>query len=194
MARPREFIEGEALGKAMDVFWSKGYEATSLADLTKAMGLSKSSLYDTFGNKHELYLAAMDRYNETVASRTAAAIIDDAGGGKKGIAAVFHRFVESMTGGDERRGCFVGNSAIELGSHDDDAAKRVCAGLACMEKSFRDAVETAQAAGDIPADRDALALARYLTAALNGLIVVAKARPEPKALKDVARMTLRALD
>ena len=182
MARPREFIEGEALGKAMDVFWSKGYEATSLADLTKAMGLSKSSLYDTFGNKHELYLAAMDRYNETVASIAVGSIIEGAGGGKKGIAAVFKCFVESMIRPEGRRGCFVANSAVEMGSRDDAAAKRVCAGLACMERSFRDAVETAQAMGDIPADRDALALARYLTASLNGLIVVAKARPGRRIL------------
>lgn len=178
----------------MDVFWSKGYEAASLVDLTTAMGLSKSSLYDTFGNKHELYLAAMDRYNETVASIAVGSIIEEAGGGKKGIAAVFKCFVKSMTCPEGRRGCFVANSAVEMGSRDDAAAKRACAGLACMEQSFLEAVETAQVAGDIPADRDALALARYLTASLNGMIVIAKARPEAMALEDVARMTLRALD
>ena len=61
MARPREFSTDDALGQAMDMFWSKGYQATTLGDLTRAMGISKSSFYDTFGSKHALYLSSLER-------------------------------------------------------------------------------------------------------------------------------------
>ncbi|HEX9701827.1 MAG TPA: TetR/AcrR family transcriptional regulator, partial [Rhodospirillales bacterium] len=66
MPRPREFETSEALNQAMQVFWTKGYEATSLADLIGAMNLSKSSFYDTFGSKHEVFLAAIEHYKQTV--------------------------------------------------------------------------------------------------------------------------------
>ena len=73
MARPREFSTDDALGQAMDVFWSKGYQATTLGDLTRAMGISKSSFYDTFGSKHELYLASLERYRAAMHERLLAA-------------------------------------------------------------------------------------------------------------------------
>ncbi len=69
MARPREFSTDDALGQAMDVFWSKGYQATTLGDLTRAMGISKSSFYDTFGSKDALYLASLERYRAALHDR-----------------------------------------------------------------------------------------------------------------------------
>ena len=194
MARPREFNAEDALEKAMQLFWAKGYEATSLADLTAAMGLSKSSLYDTFGSKHELFLSAMDRYNETVAARRAAGVIDGAKDPRAGIAAVFAAFLDEMLGAGEKRGCFVNNSAVELAPHDAAVAARAAAGLAHLEKAFYGAVRQGQEAGDIAAGRDARALARYLAASLNGLIVLAKTNPERAALEEVVGIVLAALD
>ncbi len=194
MARPREFDAQEALERAMEVFWAKGYEATSLADLIAAMGISKSSFYDTFGSKHELFLAALDHYNETVASCHMRALMERSESARAGIAAVFDHQVALMTGNGERRGCFVANCAVEMAAHDPAAADRVCTGLARMEEAFLEAVARGQAAGEIPAGRDGRALARYLTSSLNGLIVMAKARPERTALQDIARIVLSALD
>ncbi len=194
MARPREFNAEDALEKAMQLFWAKGYEATSLADLTAEMGLSKSSLYDTFGSKHELFLSAMDRYNETVAARRAAGVIDGAKDSRAGIAAVFAAFLDEMVGQGEKRGCFVNNSAVELAPHDAAVAARAAAGLAHIEETFYDAVSKGQEVGDIMPARDTRALARYLTMSLNGLIVLAKTNPERAALDGVVEIVLEALD
>jgi TetR/AcrR family transcriptional repressor of nem operon len=194
MARPREFNAEDALEKAMQLFWAKGYEATSLADLTSAMGLSKSSLYDTFGCKHELFLSAMDRYNETVAVTHIAGLIDGAKDRRAGIAAVFCCLLDDMLGAGEKRGCFVNNSAVELAPHDAAVAARAAAGLAHVEEAFYRAVRQGQEAGDIARHRDARALARYLAASLNGLIVLAKTSPERAALEEVVGIVLAALD
>ncbi len=194
MARPREFNAEDALEKAMQLFWAKGYEATSLSDLTAAMGLSKSSLYDTFGCKHELFLSAMDRYNETVATRFVAGVIDGATDSRAGIAAVFCCFLDEMLGKGDKRGCFANNSAVELAPHDAAVAARAAAGLAHLEETFYRAVRQGQEAGDIATGRDARALARYLAASLNGLIVLAKTNPERAALEEVVEITLAALD
>lgn len=195
MARPREFDKTEALERAMEVFWAQGYDATSLCDLLSAMGLSRSSLYETFGSKHELYLAALDHYNRTVTAKRVAAVIAAHDSAKAGIAAVFHGLIDSMVeapGGC--CGCFVNNCAVEVAPRDPAAARRVCAGLDHVEAAFCDALGRARAAGEIPDDRDTQALARYLNSSLNGLMVMAKARPERAALEDVARIVLQALD
>ena len=158
------------------------------------MGLSKSSLYDTFGSKHELFLSAMDRYNETIAAKRAAGVIDGAKDSRAGIAAVFAAFLDEMLGAGEKRGCFVNNSAVELAPHDAAVAARAAVGLAHLEESFYGAVRQGQEAGDIAAGRDARALARYLAASLNGLIVLAKINPERAALEEVVGIVLVALD
>ena len=195
MARPREFDETEALDKAMRVFWAQGYDATSLTDLLGATGLSKSSLYETFGSKHELFLAALDHYNRTVTAKRVAAAIVAAPSPKAGIAAVFQGLINDMLKPDgDRRGCFVNNCAVEVAAHDAAAAARVCAGLDHLEAAFCAALRRAQAAGEIPAEHEARALARYLTSSLNGLTVMAKAKPRRAALEDVARIVLQALD
>lgn len=194
MARPREFDVGQALERAMEVFWAKGYEATSLHDLVGAMGLSRSSFYDTFGSKHELYLSALDRYIKTAGERGALALIDRADSAKAGIAAVFDHYIDQMVGQDERRGCFVVNCAVELAPHDPAAAARCRAGIARTEDAFYRAVRRGQESGEIRADRDARALARYLASNLNGLLVMAKADPDRAALEDVVRLALSVLD
>ena len=195
MARPREFDTTQALDRAMRVFWAQGFEATSLCDLLGAMGLSKSSLYETFGSKHELYLATLDHYNRTVTTTQVAAVIAAHASPKAGIAAVFHGLIDSMVKSQSGCcGCFVANSAVEVAPHDPAAARRVCDGLDHVESAFCEALGRARAAGEIPDHRDTQALARYLNSSLNGLMVMAKARPERRALEDVARIVLQALD
>ncbi len=178
----------------MGVFWTQGYEATSLSDLLGAMGLSKSSFYDTYGSKHELFISTLDHYNRTIASKHAAAAIEAAPTAKAGIAAVFQAVVDRATDGGAQRGCYINNCAIEAAPHDPCAARRVCGGLGHIEETFHCALRRAQKEGDLSAGRDARALARYLTSSLNGLTVMAKTKPERKVLEDVMGIVLQALD
>ena len=194
MARPREFNTQDALEKAMQVFWAQGYEATSLQDLTKAMEISKSSFYDTFGSKHDLFISAIDHYNKTIASRLAATVIAGEDTVKEGIAAVFRNTADSVIEGGDNCGCFLNNCTGEVAPHDSLATKHLAAGLNHMENAFHEALLKAQDCGEIDPWREPRALARYLSAALNGLIVVGKVRPQRETLDDIIGVTLSALD
>ena len=193
MARPREFSIDEALEKAMHVFWDKGYESASLRDLTAAMGISKSSLYDTFGSKHELFLAAIDRYNATVSSCSLDAIITQNPSPRAGIQQAFETMLDKIETEGETRGCFVSNCAVEVATHDGAAANRVSEGLSHIEDSFYRAIERGRALGEIHTTLDSRAVARHLTSTVNGLMVMAKANPDRRTLQDVVDVALSVL-
>jgi TetR/AcrR family transcriptional repressor of nem operon len=138
MARPREFDPGVALDRAMEVFWSKGYEATSLDDLCAATGLSRSSLYATFGGKRDLLMQTVDRYVERrtpdLAEILAQAPV------RAAFAALARRFIDQIVSGAGRRGCFLGNCAAELPRSDRGAMARVRQGLEGTQATFRAAL------------------------------------------------------
>ena len=192
MARPREFNTDEALEQALQVFWSKGYEAASLCDLICAMGISKSSFYDTFGSKHELFLSAIDRYDSTMACRLIGVLEGDLPG-LEAIATVFRAYQESILQENGRRGCFVGNCASGSSARDESVSNRVGSCLARMGKAYERALRRAQKAGDIPAKRDVRALARFLNASTHGLQTLGKAGADREVLDDVVQVTLGAL-
>jgi TetR/AcrR family transcriptional repressor of nem operon len=192
MARPREFDFDAALERAMEVFWSKGYEATSLDDLCAATGLSRSSLYATFGNKRDLLLQTVDRY---VDRRTPniEAILARSPNVHDGIAALLGEFIDQIVSGSGRRGCFLGNCAAELPRSDRTALARVREGLARTEATFCTALVRAEARGDLPPGANVQALARFLTASLQGLRLVGKVNPDRAVLRDIAATMLRCL-
>ncbi len=193
MARPREFDTDDAIERAMGMFWTHGYAATSLADLTDAMGISKSSLYETYGNKHALFLAALRRYADSHLAE-AVAILEGDRPGREAIAAVFDRLLGRALSGEPRAGCFLANCASELAPHDPEIARYVADALARMEDAFACAVARGQAAGDIARRHDARALARFLVTSANGLQVMSKAGRDRAALEEVKRIVLAALE
>src|SRR4051794_15823962 len=113
MSRHKEFNREQALHKAMEAFWSRGYEATSIEDLVKHMGINRQSLYDTFGDKHALYLQALERYRE-VESRKLFELLERRSPVKLVLRQLFTGVVERSLSGAERRGCFMSNAMSEL--------------------------------------------------------------------------------
>ena len=193
MARPREFDAASALESAIEVFWTRGYEATSLDDLCEATGLSRSSLYGTFGDKRELLLRSLERYSERGSARIAA-MLEQAPSLRAGLAQLLREFIDRIAAGPGRRGCFIGNCAAELARHDREAMAQVRASLARNEASFRGALVRAQTRGEIASDADVDRLARFLTSSFQGLRLVGKAQPDRTALEDIAAVMLRCLD
>jgi len=193
MARRREFDPQVVLDRAMDVFWSQGYSGTSMMDLTTAMGVSKSSLYDTFGSKHALFLAAMDHYRNNVTARIRS-VVDLKAPAKQVIASVVGRAVDRILAPTGKRGCFLNNSASEKAPTDDQVAERCAAGFAVMEDTFLHLIEKGQKQGSISPAKNARALARFLTSTVNGIMVIGKANPNREHLNDIAETALAVLD
>lgn len=194
MPRPREYDRTQVLEKAMNVFWSRGYEGAHLSDLTGATGLSKSSLYGAFGSKRELYLAVLDHYSYGRAALGPAGIIASHDCPVAGIRAVFDRFIESMMSGNDARGCFINSCAGETAPGDSEVTDRLAAAFAGVETEFASAIAGGQAQGRIATDKDALKLARFLTSSLQGLIVRGRANPEREVLEDIADVAVSLLE
>jgi len=191
MARPREFDPDEVLERATRVFWAKGFENASLDELCEATGLNRSSLYAAFGAKRDLYLSALARYEDGSAARIAAAL--EGRPLREGLKAFLDSLIDSIVAGPGRRGCFIGNCAAEMARLDRGAAARVRRSLERIEASFRDGLEKARARGELADDADPAALARFLTAGIQGLRLVGKANPDRAALEQVAAIMLKCL-
>ncbi|MFZ3474646.1 TetR/AcrR family transcriptional regulator [Streptomyces sp. 4.24] len=194
MARTKEFDPEAALQSALELFWQRGYEATSMADLVDRLGIGRASIYATFGNKHDLYLKALDRYNE---NRDAVLLheLSQPGAALPAVRAVVRRFAaESSSAGQRLTGCFVTNTAAELGAHDPVAARRVEASWNHIETLFHSALARARAQGELPADRDPRMLARMLLVLMQGMRIVGKASEDPCRLRDAAEQALVLLD
>jgi len=193
MARPREFDVEVALGRAMEIFWSKGYGATSLDDLCEVTGLSRSSLYATFGSKRDLLLRSVERYVRQRNPQIAAALarplpIRDA------FAALAGELIDQIIAGPGRRGCFLGNCAAELPRSDRAALTRVRQGLESTTATFRDALVRAKARGELLTSADVDALARFLTGGFQGLRLVGKVSPDRAVLEDIVTTMLQCLE
>jgi len=190
MARPKEFDRDLALQKAMMVFWEKGYAATSAADLVQAMGIGRQSLYDTFGDKHQLYLEALALYSEAsvaelVQSMRAARPLE-------AIEAMLMAFA-ARPEEQNALGCMGINSICELGLQDEAVnAVRERSG-APLRASLIALLEQAKAASDADPALDATAGADFILATLAGMKVIAKGGADAQALRSVGALAVQAL-
>jgi TetR/AcrR family transcriptional repressor of nem operon len=194
VARTREFDPDAALQAAMELFWRRGYEATSMADLVEHLGIGRASIYATFGNKRELFLKALDRYDE-MRDPQLIAELSRPGPALPAVRATFRRFAAESAGETSRLpGCLVSNTAAELGPHDPACARRVERSWDHLETLLHAALARAQAQGELPADRDPRALARMLLALAQGLRILGKASADPNRVHDAAEQALALLD
>jgi TetR/AcrR family transcriptional regulator, transcriptional repressor for nem operon len=192
MARSKEFDPEEALAAALDLFWQRGYEATSMADLVEHLGIGRASIYGTFGSKHELYLLALDRY----IGATDAQVIERLSRPGRALPAVrdlVERYAAEAGSADSAgRGCLVVNAAVELLPGDETVARRVEASWRTLEVALATALSRARAEGDLRADADPVSLARFLLVVLQGLRVVGKGT-DPARIRDAARQAMAAI-
>jgi TetR/AcrR family transcriptional repressor of nem operon len=190
--RPPEFEREVVLDRAMRAFWSRGYEATSIQHLVERTGIQRGSLYGAFGDKRALFLAAIEHYDRVMTAKLLATL-DAPGSGLGAIRRFFRLKVDAAQERSRPRGCLVTNSATELASRDRRTASRIGATLGRIEAAFHRAVIRGQQAGEIDPERDARALARFLTSSAQGLSVMAKASPERAPLEDIVQVTMEVV-
>ena len=191
MARPLSFDPDDALDAAMRMFWQHGYAGTSIHDLTEATGLSRSSLYNTWGDKLGMYVAALDRYRRRDGASAFLPLLRS-GDPLGRIRAVFDTLVEDATDAPGR-GCFMVGATAERGPGCDATRLRARDALDALAGSFEHAVREAQEAGEVPPERDAKALGYGLASSVYGLRTLARARAPREALERAASGALAAL-
>ena len=193
MARPKEFDRYEALKKAMAVFWEKGYDGTSLPDLMKGMGISRSSLYETFGDKQALFKEAMECYLECVASKRMYAL-KIAKTARRGIKAYFEDQIRVALDENYPDGCFFTNVSAALGSCDSKTGEYARLAAARLEKEFHDLLRKGQDSGEFSRNKDVAAIARCLTGLSYGMNILAPLGKDRKCLEAMVKAILKLLE
>jgi AcrR family transcriptional regulator len=180
----------KALDSALKVFWRKGYEGTSLPDLTKAMGINRPSLYAAFGNKEELFRKALDRYAEGPAAYVREALNEPTA---RAVAEQLLRgALDLVTDRRNPRGCLLVQGALACGEAAESVRREVASRRAACEAAVRQRFQRAQAEGDLPPDADPAALARYVFAVIQGMTVQAAGGAKREQLRRVVALALRA--
>lgn len=188
----KRFDVGETLTRAMEAFWSNGYEATSMQDLVSATGVNRASLYATYGDKRELFLAALKKYDGDIRRRMLAELAETrepAGA----IAAVFDKFIGQTVQPQGNWGCFLVNTALELAAHDSELAELVNGAQDEIEAFFLAMIRKGQQSGEFSPNHDAAALAHQALASLLGMLVMIRSRPREEFLSAVRDGVLRSL-
>lgn len=190
--RPLEFDPDAALAAAMTMFWAQGYEATSLQALLDRMGIARSSFYQVFGSKRELFMRSVDRYRaELVADLREQLAASDTG--LEFLRATLASVADDARGRSRRRGCLVFNSAAEFGQADKQVAARITASIDAFAAVFAAAIRRAQHEGDIDPGKDADLLGRHVVCSMSGLRTLAKAGAGPREILELAELALAAL-
>ena len=178
--------------KAMIAFWDHGYRGTSLQDLVECMGINRASLYDTFGDKYALFVETLHNYNRTFVKPLLTERIKTYSP-RQAITGLFDDICGGIEKGEERNGCFIINTALELSPHDQKVSKIVNRTFSYIEKNFfRKLIERGQASGEISQSVIPSTTSRTLLNVLIGLRVLSRNRPE-KALLNSVRYQVEAL-
>lgn len=185
----KQFDRDEVLDRAMTHFWAHGYEGSGMAALLDSMGIGRQSLYDTFGDKRQLFLRALDRYSDVLITGVLGAL-EGPDAGLDAILRFLDTVVAYQTGKPVRTACLMVNSTMEMALSDPEVASRSAAYRRRMVNAFRHALTCAEAAGDITPALPVDSLAQHMTATVFGMIVAAKAGSDTEALRQMAQGAL----
>jgi TetR/AcrR family transcriptional repressor of nem operon len=192
MARPRAFDEHTALRKAMDTFWTKGFEATSVSDLTAAMGIGRSSLYASFGDKDAVFSRAVDLYMQEISAERVR-ILRTATSAREGVRDFFAHHIRVATDPRTPAGCFVVNTALEIDGVAQEAAARLTSRSKIVDVAMRELLERAQASGELERTADVRSLALMLVSVSYGIHVMARMHRDRRTLQMIAEAAVAAL-
>jgi len=190
MIRAKQFDKHAVLDEAMQLFWERGFHATSIQDLVDHLGVNRQSLYDTYGGKDQLFMAALERYRE-IQSVPVRQLLERDDPVREVLRDFFRNSLDSLLG--EGKGCFLANTATELATHDAAVARVCAANVRQLEGAFAGLLTRAQQRGEISPEHSPLQLARFFMNTSIGLAVTVKATPDRKVLNDVVEVALGVL-
>ncbi|MEM8808075.1 MAG: TetR/AcrR family transcriptional regulator [Cyanobacteria bacterium P01_G01_bin.38] len=203
MPRPKSFDKDQLLGEAMVLFWEKGYDKTSLKDLEKLFGLTPPSIYNTFGNKHDLFLSVLDHYLEQVVESRIARYLGQTPNPIHDLEHFFRSAVGYWVEGKPRFGCLLTNSAIlprrgrgcaNAPALTETIDQKIQAGLTQLRDAFHQELVRAKTTGYLKPEQDPAVLATMLLTSYQGLLVLARLKVSDEALEQNVGSIISTLD
>ncbi len=192
MARTKIFDEEEVLNKAVHLFWEKGFNGTSAQELVDRLGISRSSLYDTYGDKFQLFKSSLLQYRKQFAGAMIE-MIDKSTDSEKTLKDIFHYVVTESLQEKCSKGCFMVNSSIELAPHNSEIAEIVNSNMQDIEDALVRLIKKGQESGQFTKRNTPRSFARFVFNAISGLRVASKSGTEKKVFDDIVKVTLSAL-
>lgn len=192
MARTKAFDREEVLQKAIQVFWKKGYNGTSMQDLVDSMGINRGSMYATFGDKHSLYLEALKTYLKHE-RKGLFGLLNDIPSVLESFDKLLDVIIQSSLEDPEQKGCFMNNSTSELIAVDQEVRVLACDNKEFLVKRFTEMMKNGQEAGEVRTDMKASELASFFYTSMLGLRMDAKGSPDPNSLISSKKIILSAL-
>ena len=192
MARTKDFDEAEVLNKAVNIFWLKGYNGTSMQDLVDGLGISRSSLYDTYGDKHTLFIKALESY-QCANSGNFCQITNSDRPAKEIIRTLLEYVIGNLLNDKSQKGCFMVNAEVEVALHDKQVSEMIQKNDQQIEEAFFKVIKRGQEKGEIASHQDARALARFMFNTIKGVQVTAKSTNERAVFDDIINLAVSVL-
>lgn len=193
MPRVKLFDREEVLQKAIELFWKQGYNATSINDLVSHLGLSRSSLYDTFGDKHELFEQAFEHYQKTNTD-SLHAYLNSQENVRHGLSQLFVKSIDTALHDPDRKGCLMVNTTTEMVPGDEAIRQKLIENRNILEGMFEEFIAKGVKSGELNPDMDTSAVASLMFTIYNGLNVTAKINPDRNAMLRSVEAALTVLD
>ncbi len=193
MARPKTFEREEILEKAMNLFWKQGYHATSIQELVDHLGINRASIYNSFGDKKEIFFQAFNHYKQKNFDAVQN-LFEGQDSVKEGFQQLFAQAIKNNQKEEELKGCFVVNNITELANKDPEMLTLLTQNRSDMEDLFGRYLLEGQKTGEISIKQDAQNLASFLVTFYNGLKVIEKLHPSQESVEGMVASALSVLD